>query len=143
MSALFDALFSWATLWWILIILYIPVSLMLIVMVLLQQGKGAGFAGAFGLGGGSDTVFGPRGARTLPVKLTQVLAGAFMVIALFLSIVYGQVHKGSAPELAVASESMAAPAEGTAASADASAAPAAESVAAPATAETPAPPAGS
>gem|GEM_PF-4909380 len=44
----------------LLVILHIVISLFLILVVLLQQGKGADLAGAFG-GGGSQTAFGARG----------------------------------------------------------------------------------
>ena len=53
-----SAIFSWSSLWWIMLIIYIPACLGLIAMVLLQKGKGSGFAGAFGVGPGSETVFG-------------------------------------------------------------------------------------
>ena len=79
-----DAIFSWNTLWWLLILLYVPVCIGLIAVVLLQKGKGVGFAGAFGIGPGSDTVFGPRASRSLPAKLTTIMAVAFMVLALIL-----------------------------------------------------------
>jgi protein translocase SecG subunit len=65
---------------------------------LLQKGKGVGFAGAFGLGGGGDTVFGPRASRSLPQKLTYVFAATFMVLALFMSIISGKLGRGVAPE---------------------------------------------
>ncbi len=85
--------------WWILVVLYIPACVGLIVIVLLQKGKGAGFAGAFGMGAGSDTVFGPRSRQSLPVRMTYVAATLFMVIALLMSIIAGRVGKGIAPEL--------------------------------------------
>lgn len=85
-------------LWWLMLIVYVPCCIGLIVVVLLQKGKGAGFAGAFGLGGGSDTVFGPRASKSLPVRLTQVMAGLFMVLALFMSLLSGQLSRGVAPE---------------------------------------------
>ncbi|HOS03129.1 MAG TPA: preprotein translocase subunit SecG, partial [Candidatus Hydrogenedentes bacterium] len=75
-----ESIFSWEALWWLMIILYVPISVGLVVVVLLQKGKGAGFAGAFGLGGGSDTVFGPRASKSLPVRLTQIMAGMFMLL---------------------------------------------------------------
>jgi len=44
---MFDSVHNW--LWWICVILYVPACLGLIAVVLLQKGKGVGFAGAFGL----------------------------------------------------------------------------------------------
>lgn len=96
---MFEAIFSYNTLRWLMLILYVPACVGLIVVVLLQKGKGSGFAGAFGIGPGSDAVFGPRASKSLPVRLTYIMAGVFVVLALGLSIVEGKVHKGSAPEL--------------------------------------------
>lgn len=96
-----DAIFSWTTLWYVLLVLYVPACLGLIVIVLLQKGKGAGFAGSFGVGAGpgSETVFGPRAGQTLPVKLTYVAATVFVLISLGMSLIAGNVGKGEAPEL--------------------------------------------
>ena len=66
-------------------IFYVPVCLFLILVVLLQTGKRADLAGAFG-GGGSQTAFGARGAATLLTKVTTVAAITFMLLALTLSI---------------------------------------------------------
>jgi preprotein translocase subunit SecG len=66
-------------------IFYVPVCLFLILVVLLQTGKRADLAGAFG-GGGSQTAFGARGAATLLTKVTTAAAVAFMLLALTLSI---------------------------------------------------------
>ena len=96
-----DRIFSWDTLWWILMIIYIPACLSLIVIVLLQKGKGTGFAGSFGAGAGpgSETVFGPRTGQTLPVKLTYIGATVFISISVIFSMVASKVGKGTAPEL--------------------------------------------
>jgi len=67
-------------------ILYVPVCIFLILVVLLQTGKRADLAGAFG-GGGSQTAFGARGAATLLAKVTTASAILFMVVALGLSII--------------------------------------------------------
>lgn len=74
-------------------IAYVPVCLFLILVVLLQTGKRADLAGAFG-GGGSQTAFGARGAATLLAKVTTGAAILFMVIALTLSIVVSQKDGG-------------------------------------------------
>mgnify|MGYP001792516860 CR=1 FL=1 len=57
----------------------------LIIVVLLQSGKAADLAGAFG-GMGSQTAFGPRGSATLLSKATTISAILFMVTSLTLSI---------------------------------------------------------
>ncbi|MBI2425656.1 MAG: preprotein translocase subunit SecG [Candidatus Hydrogenedentes bacterium] len=100
-----DAIFSWTTLWWLIMFLYVPSCLGLIIVVLLQKGKGVGFAGAFGAGPGSEAVFGPRSARSLPQKITYTMAGLFMFLALIMSMLSGKVGRGTAPELLEASES--------------------------------------
>ena len=69
----------------LLVILHIIISLFLILVVLLQQGKGADLAGAFG-GGGSQTAFGARGATTLLHKLTTGFFIAFVITSLSLAI---------------------------------------------------------
>lgn len=69
----------------LLTIVHIVVCLFLIVVVLLQSGKAADLAGAFG-GMGSQTAFGPRGSATLLSKATTVSAIVFMVTSLTLSI---------------------------------------------------------
>ncbi|HET9803547.1 MAG TPA: preprotein translocase subunit SecG [Candidatus Acidoferrum sp.] len=57
--------------------------LVLIVVVLLQSGKAADLAGAFG-GAGSQTAFGPRGAATILSQATTWCAIMFMVCAMAL-----------------------------------------------------------
>ena len=67
------------------VILYIVVCLFLIMVVLLQQGKGADVAAAFG-GSATQTAFGPRGTTTLMHKLTTGSFVVFVVICLGLSV---------------------------------------------------------
>jgi preprotein translocase subunit SecG len=69
----------------LLLIVHVIVCLFLIVVVLLQSGKAADLAGAFG-GMGSQTAFGPRGSATLLSKATTISAVIFMVTSLSLSI---------------------------------------------------------
>jgi preprotein translocase subunit SecG len=66
-------------------IIHVIVCLFLIIVVLLQSGKAADLAGAFG-GMGSQTAFGPRGSATLLSKATTISAILFMVTSLSLSI---------------------------------------------------------
>jgi preprotein translocase subunit SecG len=67
------------------LIVHIIVCIFLIIVVLLQSGKAADLAGAFG-GMGSQTAFGPRGSATLLSKATTVSAVLFMITSLSLSI---------------------------------------------------------
>lgn len=69
----------------LLTIFHVLVCVFLILVVLLQQGKGADWAGTFG-GGGSQTVFGARGAGTLLSKATTAAAILFMITSLALTI---------------------------------------------------------
>jgi preprotein translocase subunit SecG len=66
-------------------IVHIIVCLFLIIVVLLQSGKSADIAAAFG-GMGSQTAFGPRGAATVLSKATTWAAVIFMVTSITLSI---------------------------------------------------------
>jgi preprotein translocase subunit SecG len=66
-------------------IIHVIVCLFLVVVVLLQSGKAADLAGAFG-GMGSQTVFGPRGSATVLSKATTIAAALFMLTSLGLSI---------------------------------------------------------
>ena len=68
-----------------LTILHLLVCFFLILVVLLQTGKGADLAGAFGVGG-SQTAFGARGAATLLSKLTTISAIVFMITSFTLAI---------------------------------------------------------
>jgi len=69
----------------ILTIVHVIVCLFLVVVVLLQSGKAADLAGAFG-GMGSQTVFGPRGAATALSRATTASAVLFMITSLGLSV---------------------------------------------------------
>jgi|SRR4030095_7657409 preprotein translocase subunit SecG len=69
----------------LLTIFHVIVCIFLILVVLLQQGKGADWAGAFG-GGGTQTAFGARGAGTILSKATTAAAIIFMITSLALTI---------------------------------------------------------
>src|SRR5215471_15133824 len=68
-----------------LVVLHIIVCLFLIGVVLLQQGKSADLAAAFG-GQGSQTAFGPRGAANLLTRLTTWSAVIFMLTSIGLTV---------------------------------------------------------
>ncbi len=65
---------------WLLTAFFVLNCLVLIIVVLLQSGKAADLAGAFG-GAGSQTAFGPRGAANVLSKATTWCAVMFMVCA--------------------------------------------------------------
>ena len=69
----------------LLTIVHVIVCLFLIIVILMQSGKAADLAGAFG-GMGSQTAFGPRGSATLLSKATTGSAILFMITSLSLSI---------------------------------------------------------
>ncbi len=69
----------------LVVTIHIIVCLFLIGVVLIQQGKSADLAGAFG-GQGSQTAFGPRGAANLLTKLTTWSAILFMLTSVGLTI---------------------------------------------------------
>ena len=70
-------------------LLHVLIASGLILIVLLQGGKGADIGAAFG-GGSSQTVFGGRGAATFLSKATTVLAVLFMVMAIALTLIASQ-----------------------------------------------------
>jgi preprotein translocase subunit SecG len=70
---------------WLLTAFFILNCLVLIIVVLLQSGKAADLAGAFG-GAGSQTAFGPRGAATVLSQATTWCAVMFMVCAMALAL---------------------------------------------------------
>jgi preprotein translocase subunit SecG len=69
----------------LILIIHVIVCLTLIIAILLQSGKSADLAGAFG-GMGSQSVFGPRGAATILAKVATVCAILFMITSMGLWI---------------------------------------------------------
>lgn len=84
--------FRWAG--WLLTSFFVLNCLVLIVVVLLQSGKAADLAGAFG-GAGSQTAFGPRGAASVLSQATTWCAIMFMVCALALAVRVDRAEGGS------------------------------------------------
>lgn len=64
-------------------VIHILTSLLLILVVLLQSGKGAEISASFG--GSSQTVFGTSGGANFFTRFTSVLAGIFMLTSIALS----------------------------------------------------------
>lgn len=76
----------------IVLILHVLISLLLVVLVLLQQGKGANAGAAFGTGA-SQTVFGSQGSGSFMLKLTSAVAALFFVTSLGLGFFAGHPAK--------------------------------------------------
>ena len=78
-------------------IVHYILCLFLIIVILLQAGKGADIGAAFGAGG-SQTLFGPRGAATLLNKVTAVVAILFLTTSIVLVSLSRQNSNGSVLE---------------------------------------------
>jgi len=76
----------------IILIIHLIISFVLIVLVLLQHGKGADAGANFG-GGSSQTVFG-GGSSSFMLKLTSVVATVFFATSLLLAYLGAQQAKG-------------------------------------------------
>ena len=70
-------------------VIHVIICLLLIMIVLLQSGRGADMGAAFG--GSSQTIFGSSGPTTFLGKMTTVIATVFMLTSLWLA--YVAVHK--------------------------------------------------
>ena len=81
----------------ILLLLHILVAVLLVIAILLQTGQGGTLSGAFGGGGGNQTLFGGRGAATFLTRATTYLGAGFLLISLVLA--YVQAHQ-TAPQRA-------------------------------------------
>src|SRR5262245_20793585 len=79
--------------YYLALVLYVLVCLVLMLVVLLQQGKGGDIANAFG-GGSSQAAFGARSGATVLSRATTVCAVLFMLGAIALGIL-GQRGPGS------------------------------------------------
>jgi preprotein translocase subunit SecG len=72
-------------LYYLVVTLYVIVCGLLIITILLQQGKGGDIANAFG-GGSSQAVFGARSGATLLTRATSVLAALFVIGSITLTV---------------------------------------------------------
>ena len=79
----------------LLVIIHVVVSLTLVLVVLLQVGKGQSIGAAFGGAGSSQTFFGSRGPATFLSRLTTVSAAVFMLTSLTLAYLSMSGEQGS------------------------------------------------
>ncbi len=75
--------------YWFLIVVHVFVCAFLVLVVLLQAGKGGGVGIAFG-GGGSQTVFGSSGAGNFLTRMTAICATIFFLNSLALAYISSQ-----------------------------------------------------
>ena len=81
---------------YLLVALHVFVSIALVLIVLLQKGKGADMGAAFG--GSSQTVFGSAGASSFLSKITTAAAIIFMLTSLSLAFMFGKGRSSSIME---------------------------------------------
>jgi preprotein translocase subunit SecG len=74
-------------LFYFVLVVHVAVCLSLIFIVLIQQGRSADLAGAFG-GQGSQTAFGPRAAANVLTRITTWSAVIFMITSISLVVLY-------------------------------------------------------
>ncbi len=85
--------------YWFLIVVHVFVCAFLVLVVLLQAGKGGGMGIAFG-GGGSQTVFGSSGAGNFLTKMTAICAAIFFLNSLALAYLSSQSDSRRLQDLA-------------------------------------------
>ena len=69
-----------------LIFLYILSAILLVILVLLQQGKGSDIGSAFG-GGSSNAMFGSSGTSNPLTKVTAIVSAIFLILSLFITYI--------------------------------------------------------
>ncbi len=92
----------------LVVILHVVVSVALILIILLQTGKGADIGAVFG-GGSSQTLFGSSGPTSFLSKLTAAAAVIFMCTSLFLAYFSGARPSSSIMKGGAAGPSMPGP----------------------------------
>lgn len=84
----------------LLLLLHVILAIFIIVLVLIQHGKGADIGAAFG-SGASQTVFGSQGSGSFLLKITCLLAGLFFVTTISLSYLGSQQVKSGGETLSI------------------------------------------
>jgi preprotein translocase subunit SecG len=84
-------------------VVHLFVCAMLILVVLLQQGKGGGMGAAFGGGAGAQ-VFGGRGAGNLLTRATSVCAAIFMITSVSLAYISSSGDRALKARAAISAE---------------------------------------
>jgi len=71
----------------VLVVLHATICVLLLLAVMIQQGKGASMGM---LGGASQSWFGPSGAKTILMKITVGLAAGFLITSMLITLVNSQ-----------------------------------------------------
>jgi preprotein translocase subunit SecG len=71
----------------LLLVIHLIIAVTIVVLVLLQQGKGADMGAAFG-GGSSQSLFGARGSANFLSRATSILVATFFTTSLVLAFLY-------------------------------------------------------
>ncbi len=69
----------------LIVFFYILISITLVALILLQQGKGSDIGSAFG-GGSTNTMFGPNSSISPLTKITSILALIFLVLSVTITL---------------------------------------------------------
>ena len=97
----------------LLLIVHLVMAVALVVLVLLQQGKGAQAGAAFGGGGSSQSLFGARGSANFLTRTTAILATVFFITTLALAYLYANRSTGTSVVAGSVVEQVEAPAAET------------------------------
>jgi len=92
--------------------IHLIVAIAIIVLVLLQQGKGADMGAAFGGGGSSQSLFGARGSANFLSRATSILATIFIITGLTLAYIYASQSGFQSATESVATEEQVEPRSG-------------------------------
>lgn len=87
----------------LVLVIHIILAVLIIVFVLLQQGKGAEAGASFG-GGGAATVFGASGSGNFMTRLTAIFATLFFITSLTLTVMVKPNNKYALPPSASSSQ---------------------------------------
>lgn len=76
----------------IILLIHVLIAIALVMLILLQQGRGASMGAAFG-SGASNTVFGSQGSGSFLIKITALLGFAFFSTSLILGYIAAHTAK--------------------------------------------------
>jgi protein translocase SecG subunit len=84
-------------LFWTIMILFVGLSVIMILLVLIQKGRGGGISSAFGGGGGGSSAFGAKTGDVL-TWATSIVFALFVLLAVVLNLVTDKIDASSQPQ---------------------------------------------